>query len=363
MADYTPEQKKLVEEILSINRTEYYRVLKVDKSSNDVEIKKSYRKLAIKLHPDKNKHPKASEAFKVIAKAFEVLGDESKRKMYDMTGSDPDSRGGMGGAGAGPGGMGGMGGMNGFPGFQGFPQGAGMGGGGGAFNDDILNMLFGMGGMGGMGGNGFTFQFGGNGFPNNGFYYSNAAGMNARRRAAQQQQQQRNRRAGANGAGGNGARDSELPWSQYIIQFLPLIIIIVSILLNSLGGGSNSSNSYNRNVREFHGRVPSFKLEPTNDLNVQRSTPNFNVNYYISEKTMDDFNGRKNSEKELKGLDKYVEGQYVEGLNINCLRERHKKEQMIEQAQGIFFSDWDKIAEANRMEMPNCERLSELHLL
>ncbi|KAG0671014.1 hypothetical protein C6P42_003691, partial [Pichia californica] len=117
MADCTPEQKELVEEILSINRTDYYKVLKVDKSSNEVEIKKSYRKLAIKLHPDKNKHPKASEAFKVIAKAFEVLGDDSKRKMYDMTGSDPDSRGGMGGGSSGgPG-------MSGFSGFQGFPQG------------------------------------------------------------------------------------------------------------------------------------------------------------------------------------------------------------------------------------------------
>lgn len=143
MADCTPEQKELVEEILSINRTDYYKVLKVDKSSNEVEIKKSYRKLAIKLHPDKNKHPKASEAFKVIAKAFEVLGDDSKRKMYDMTGSDPDSRGGMGGGSSGgPG-------MSGFSGFQGFPQG-GMGGGG--LNEEILNMLFGMGGMGGMGG-------------------------------------------------------------------------------------------------------------------------------------------------------------------------------------------------------------------
>lgn len=353
MADCTPEQSKLVNEILSIKRTDYYRVLKVEKSATDVEIKKSYRKLAIKLHPDKNKHPKASEAFKVIAKAFEVLGDESKRKMYDMTGADPDSRSGMGGGAAGAHGFPGAG-MNGFSGFQGFPQGAGMGGG---INEDLLNMLF---GMGGMGNNGFSFNFGGNGFPNNGFYYSNNAGMNARRRAQQQQQQQQQRQGGARRA--NGATASDLSWSQHLIQFLPLIIILFSILINSFSGGSTSDNGY-KNVRSFHGSVPKYSFEPLSGLDVERTTPKFNIHYYVSEKTDTDFKGRKNAEKELQGLDKYVETKYIDQINYGCMKERNIKNEMIENAQGIIFTDWNKIEQAKKMPMPHCERLQDLGLL
>lgn len=341
MADCTPEQKALVEEILSVKRTDYYRVLKVDKTANDVEIKKSYRKLAIKLHPDKNKHPKAAEAFKVIAKAFEVLGDDSKRKMYDMTGSDPDSRGGMGGN---PGGNG-MDGFAGFQGFQGFPPGAGMGQ--GNINEDILNMLFGMGAMGG--GNGFSFNFGGNGFPNNGFYYSNTPGMNARRRA--QQQQQRTRRNNSD----------ELPWTQYLIQFLPLIIIMVSILINSFGSGS-TADGY-RNVREFHGSVPRYVFQPVDGMDIERITPKLEMKYYVSENTIKDFEGRKNPEKELAGLDKFVENKYLETLNYGCIREKNIKREMQESAQGIFFTDWDKLERADKMEMPNCDKLASLNLL
>lgn len=355
MSDCTPEQKALIHEILSIKKTDYYRVLKVEKSANDVEIKKSYRKLAIKLHPDKNKHPKASDAFKVIAKAFEVLSDESKRKIYDMTGADPDSRGGMGGGGPrGPGsGMNGYSGFQGFQGFQGFPPGAGMGG--GNINEDILNMLF---GMGGMGGNGFSFNFGGNGFPSNGFYYSNTPGMNARRRA-QQQQQHQHQRTRRNQA--NGATQGEQPWTQYIIQFLPLIIIMVSILINSFGSSGNDGGY--KNVREFHGSIPRYDFHPTGDLKVERNTPKYDIKYYVSENTMKDFEGRKSPEKELKGLDKFVENKYVETLNYGCIREKNIKREMIDSAHGIFFNDWDKIERAEKMNMPHCDQLISLNLL
>lgn len=348
MSDYTPEQAKVVEEILRIKHTEYYKVLKVDKAATDVEIKKSYRKLAIKLHPDKNKHPKASDAFKVIAKAFEVLGDESKRKMYDMTGSDPDSRGGMSG-GAGPGAGAGFSNFQGFQGFQGFPQGAGMGG---NLNEDLFDMLFG----GGLGGNGFSFQFGGNGFSPNGRFYSNTPGMNARRRAAQQQQQQQQRqRRGANAS----AERATPTWASTAIQFLPLIIIIFSMLLNYIGGDSTSG----RETKQFHGRVPVYQFQESSYYNVERTTPKYNVNYYIDERTMNDFNGRKDADAELKGLDKYVETKYVQQLHSGCNREKNYKRELIENAQGIFFNDWETIEKAQSMQMPHCEKLEELNLL
>ena len=60
--NYTPEQKKLWDEI--IKKTDYYDILGVNKTSSEDEIKKAYRKLALKLHPDKNSAPKATDAFK-----------------------------------------------------------------------------------------------------------------------------------------------------------------------------------------------------------------------------------------------------------------------------------------------------------
>lgn len=67
---------------------DYYKVLEIKKDANDDEIKKAYRKLALKYHPDKNKSPQAEERFKEIAEAYEVLSDKKKRDMYDQHGED-----------------------------------------------------------------------------------------------------------------------------------------------------------------------------------------------------------------------------------------------------------------------------------
>ncbi|XP_074595338.1 dnaJ protein homolog 1-like [Brevipalpus obovatus] len=67
---------------------DYYKALGLTKSATDDEIKKAYKKMALKYHPDKNKSPGAEEKFKEIAEAYEVLSDPEKRKMYDLGGSD-----------------------------------------------------------------------------------------------------------------------------------------------------------------------------------------------------------------------------------------------------------------------------------
>lgn len=68
---------------------DYYKVIGVDKNASDEEIKKAYRKLAMKYHPDKNKgDAKAEEKFKQISEAYAVLSDKEKRRQYDEFGAN-----------------------------------------------------------------------------------------------------------------------------------------------------------------------------------------------------------------------------------------------------------------------------------
>jgi len=114
-------------------RPDHYKTLGVDKKASGDEIKKAYRKLARRYHPDRNPDDKrAEERFKEISQAYDVLGDPDKRKEYDK--GPRIFAGGPGGPGGGPGG-----------GFGGFNT--------GAFGD-ILSDLFNQAGGGGQGGPG-----------------------------------------------------------------------------------------------------------------------------------------------------------------------------------------------------------------
>ncbi len=92
-------------------KQDFYSVLGVDRNASAEDIKKAYRKLAMKFHPDKNQgDKKAEEKFKEITQAYEVLGDPDKRKSYDQFGS------------AGFQNFGGFGSAGGAGGFEGFRQ-------------------------------------------------------------------------------------------------------------------------------------------------------------------------------------------------------------------------------------------------
>ena len=121
-------------------KRDYYEILGVGKNASDDEIKKAYRKLAVKYHPDKNPGDKEAEAkFKEINEAHDVLSDKQKRARYDQFGHA-----GVGGAGGNP--FGGGAGGNPFGGFDFNGQTFNFDfGGGGAF-DDILGSIFGLGG-------------------------------------------------------------------------------------------------------------------------------------------------------------------------------------------------------------------------
>lgn len=67
---------------------DYYKILGVTKKATEQEIKKAYKKLALKYHPDKNKERGAEEKFKELAEAYEVLSDKRKREIYDQVGEE-----------------------------------------------------------------------------------------------------------------------------------------------------------------------------------------------------------------------------------------------------------------------------------
>jgi DnaJ-class molecular chaperone len=72
-----------------LNSKDYYHTLGLDRNAGQVEIKKAYRRLALKYHPDRNQDDREAEkTFKEIGEAYEVLSDPEKRRAYDRFGPD-----------------------------------------------------------------------------------------------------------------------------------------------------------------------------------------------------------------------------------------------------------------------------------
>ena len=216
---YTDEQVQIIQKILrarATGRGAHYRVLGLEMGERATEndIKKAYRKISLKVHPDKNSAPGADEAFKAVGLAYATLSDNQKRTIYDRYGDeDPDSNQGMRAA-------------NPFGGRR---------GGGGAHEmspEDIFNAFFGGAAMGGMGGPGFHVYSSGFG---PGMHF---AGGGNRWQQQNQQQQQRRRQQGQQRNPQNEASAN----IGMLLQFLPILIILLTSFFR--GGSDDSSYSY-----------------------------------------------------------------------------------------------------------------------
>lgn len=218
---YTPAQEEIVTAILKAKqsgRHAHYNVLGLEPSADEAAIKKAYRKLALKLHPDKNSAPHADEAFKAVGLAYATLSDGQKRAIYDRYGEeDPDNRGGGGARRAG---------NAHFHGQEVSPE-------------DIFNMFFGggmPGGAGGFGGPGVRVYSTGFG---PGFAFGGMHPNMARQQQRQRQQQPQEQETGF--------------WNQ-LIQFLPLLMILMLSFFNMPGEsatGVGGSKYFSLTVRQL----------------------------------------------------------------------------------------------------------------
>ncbi|GHP04195.1 hypothetical protein PPROV_000294900 [Pycnococcus provasolii] len=262
----TPEQVALVRKINAAK--DYYDTLSVDKSALEDDIKRAYKKLALKLHPDKNKANGAEDAFKKVSKAVACLTDEQSRASYDRYGHED----GPAAAAAARGG----GGMHGG-GFRRAP--------GGGFEaelspEDIFNMMF---------GGGFPGGFAAAGGPGFRTYHFRTGGGGGQRRQQQQQAQQ----------------------APPINMNLIYLFLMATVFLLQLFG--QSSPPY------------SFSNEPRHGYTVEQKTTRSNVPYYTREKYDVQYPARSTARYQMESR---IEGEFREHLVTQCHYERVQRERM-----------------------------------
>lgn len=202
-----------------LKEKDYYAVLGVERSASEGEIKKAFRRLALRFHPDKCKAPAAEEAFKCVSRAYECLTDPQKRSTYDRFGPEAFS--------------GGAAGDRGFQASQGMHP----------FHfaadeltpEDLFNMFF----------NGVPVGRGGRRFQGQSFHFGARPASRDRRRGSQ--------------------NSTEAVGLAALAQFLPLIMIFLALVISSFGGSVNEE---------------PFKFEPSKAYSLKRTSTD-GIMYYM----------------------------------------------------------------------------------
>lgn len=125
-------------------------------------------------------------------------------------------------------------------------------------------------------------------------------------------------------------------------NLLPLLILFLLPLLSSIFSSTTPSG-------------PAIRFDsPKDPYTMHRVTSRLKVNYYINPKDVVDYTFGK-----MKELDKKAENKYVTDLQYECQMEHRQRNRMVEEAQGWFFQDPDKMQAARDLEMRSCRRLEE----
>jgi len=265
-ANFSQDQVEAVKRIRKCKN--YYEILGVGKEVTETELKKAYRKLALAFHPDKNKAPGASEAFKAIGNAYAVLSEPEKKRQYDLYGdedaSSPRSRG-----------------RNSNGSFYEYED-PSHGFQGDMTAEEIFNMFF------------------GGGMPGSSVYVRRGGRWHRQGQAAGEQQA---------GHSHGTTHHGDTSGFSAIFQLMPILLLILVSMLSSLLVSD-----------------PLYNLEPTHKYNIQRKTTNMRISYYVKESFHSEFTGS------LRKLERQIEEEYIQHLRNACFREKAYKENLLWQA-------------------------------
>lgn len=295
----TPEQEALMARVRRAN-DDYYKILGIEKGAGDDEIKKAYRKTALKLHPDKCQANGADEAFKQVSRAFACLSDADKRAAYDRYGTeDPNSRQSPFSSRAAQHRGGGMGRHTYYQGEEVDPA-------------EIFNMFFGNGGS-----------------PFGNARYRSAYGNGGFARPTHRGDR---RRAERSRAGGGGADDAAETFRN-LFQLLPILLVFLMYLLSP--------------AQESH-----FAMNRTHAYSKPRTTSRLEVPFYV--KPTGEFERKYRTRRELERAEHSIEMSHMNSLETNCMLERSQQQRMYKFG---MKSDRER---AKTMELKSCDKLRSL---
>ena len=288
---------------------DYYRVLGIQRDATDEEIKKAYRKLALKFHPDKNPDSNAEERFKEIGRAYEVLSDKKKRDTYDRYGEDGLRQGGSSSSRTTT-----------FTNQHSYGDGRAYDGYQNITPEELFSMFFG----GGLGSANFTSR-----------RWQSQSSHRPRQYTYNNSHHSQQHQAGTDGS--SNTQQEVSPGLNLLVQLLPVLVLI-----------SLSLASY------WLQTDPPYSLHPTTKYLFRRQIEKYGIEYYVR----DDF------EKQYRGQDlRRVESQvfedYLYELRNRCLREKNYKENMLYRAQYVYFSE-KLLEEARNIKTASCTQYEKL---
>lgn len=283
---------------------DYYRTLGISREATEEEIKKAYRKLALKYHPDKNPDANAEEKFKEIGSAYEVLSDKSKRDTYDRYGEEGLRPGTVSNSGSS---------RTTFTTSYGYSNSDGR-----AFDgvtpEEIFNMFF-----------------------NGGFATGNFSRRGWQTHSSSHRHRHHTNSHHSGHHSRNGDQQEVSPGVHLFTQLLPVLVLI-----------GLSLASY------WLQEDPAFSLHPTTKYIFRRQIEKYGIEYYVK----DDFE-RQYRGRELRRVETKVFDEYLYELRNRCLREKNYKDSMLYRAQFVYYSD-KLIEEARNLKTPSCTQYEKL---